>query len=85
MTFRIVRGALADAEIGRRTSYWIIYTVDDGKGIDIAAAKASALMEAAETRHGEDVRAKLLFASFADLRRESAPVDIDGLARAPKR
>jgi YcaO-like protein with predicted kinase domain len=58
--------------------------VFNGKGIDIAAAKASALMEAAETWHAEHVRAALRLATFAEMREASPVVDVDGLPRVPR-
>jgi YcaO-like protein with predicted kinase domain len=58
--------------------------VFNGKGIDIAAAKASALMEAAETWHAEHVRAPLRLATFAEMRQEKPVVDVDGLPRLPE-
>ena len=57
--------------------------VFNGKGIDIAAAKASALMEAAETWHAEHVRALLRLATFAEMREDWPVVDVDGLPRLP--
>ena len=54
--------------------------VFNGKGIDIAAAKASALMEAAETWHAEHVRALLRLATFAEMREDWPVVDVDGLS-----
>jgi YcaO-like protein with predicted kinase domain len=57
--------------------------VFNGKGIDIAAAKASALMEAAETWHAEHVRAPLRLATFAEMREGSPVVDVDRLPRLP--
>ena len=57
--------------------------VFNGKGVDLASAQASALMEAAETWHAENIRLPLQFASFADLRQAVAIVDIDGLPRMP--
>ena len=57
--------------------------VFNGKGIDLASAKASALMEAAETWHAENIRLPLEFASFADLCKRVALIDLDGLPRAP--
>ncbi|HXV24205.1 MAG TPA: YcaO-like family protein [Alphaproteobacteria bacterium] len=53
-----------------------------GKGIDIAAAKASGLMEAIETWHAEHVRLPLRFGGFADLRQSLELVDVDRLPRA---
>ena len=57
--------------------------VFNGKGIDLASAQASALMEAAETWHAENIRLPLRFATFADLRAHQPVVDVDGLPRAP--
>ena len=57
--------------------------VFNGKGIDLASAQASALMEAAETWHAENIRLPLRYASFADLGGRQAVVDIDALPRAP--
>ena len=57
--------------------------VFNGKGIDIAAAKASALMEAAETWHAEHMRAPLRLATFAEMREDKPVVDVDGLPRLP--
>src|SRR4029079_4235681 len=39
-----------------------------GKGVEIAAAKASGLMEAIETWHAEHVRLPMRFGSFSELR-----------------
>jgi YcaO-like protein with predicted kinase domain len=57
--------------------------VFNGKGVDIASAKASGLMEAVETWHAENVCLPLRFASFADLRDEASLVDVDQLPRRP--
>lgn len=57
--------------------------VFNGKGIDIAAAKASALMEAAETWHAEHVRPSLRLATFAEMREDLPVIDVDGLPRVP--
>jgi ribosomal protein S12 methylthiotransferase accessory factor len=54
-----------------------------GKGIDMAAAKASGLMEAIETWHAEHVQLPLRFGSFADLRPTCKLVEVAGLPRAP--
>ncbi len=56
--------------------------VSQGKGVTLAAAKASGLMEAAELAHAERVDRPLLLASHTDLRRHHAVVDISGLPRA---
>jgi ribosomal protein S12 methylthiotransferase accessory factor len=52
-----------------------------GKGIDIAAAKASGLMEAIETWHAERVQLPLRLGSFAELREDHAMADVGGLPR----
>ena len=56
--------------------------VFNGKGVDVAAAQASGLMEAVETWHAENVRLPLQYASFADLSGRLNLVDIDGLPRS---
>jgi YcaO-like protein with predicted kinase domain len=55
--------------------------VFNGKGLGIAAAKASGLMEAVETWHAENVRLPLQYASFADLNGRLNLVDVEGLPR----
>ncbi len=57
--------------------------VFNGKGVDVASAQASALMEAAETWHAENIRLPLQFASFADLEGQFPVIDVDGLPRTP--
>jgi YcaO-like protein with predicted kinase domain len=52
-----------------------------GKGIDLAAAKASGIMEAIETWHAEYVQLPLRFASFTDLVKQWKTADIDRLPR----
>jgi YcaO-like protein with predicted kinase domain len=59
--------------------------VFNGKGVDVPSAKASALMEAAETWHAENIRHSLRFASFADLEHVLPIVCVEGLARMPTR
>ncbi|HVM81784.1 MAG TPA: YcaO-like family protein [Stellaceae bacterium] len=54
-----------------------------GKGIDLAAAKASGLMEAIETWHAEHVRLPLRFGSFTDIGSDHVLVDVEGLPRTP--
>jgi YcaO-like protein with predicted kinase domain len=54
-----------------------------GKGIDLAAAKASGLMEAIETWHAENVQLPLRYGSFAELRTDYALADVGELPRAP--
>jgi ribosomal protein S12 methylthiotransferase accessory factor len=55
--------------------------VSQGKGVTLAAAKASGVMEAAELAHAERVDRPLRLASHADLRRSHAVVDVAGLPR----
>jgi len=59
--------------------------VFNGKGVDLASAKASGLMEAVETWHAENVRLPLTFSSLADLSGRVPLIDIDGLPRRPGR
>ena len=54
-----------------------------GKGVDIAAAKASGLMEAVETWHAEHVQLPLRFGSFAALHGAFRLVDLRALPRMP--
>jgi YcaO-like protein with predicted kinase domain len=54
-----------------------------GKGIEIAAAKASGLMEAIETWHAEHIQLPLRLGSYADLRGTFNLADVEGLARVP--
>src|SRR5260370_21940924 len=54
-----------------------------GKGIDIAAAKASGLMEAIETWHAEHVQLPLRYGSLVDLRARHKLADVDDLPRVP--
>ncbi|MBX6323603.1 MAG: YcaO-like family protein [Rhodospirillaceae bacterium] len=55
-----------------------------GKGLDLAAAKASGLMEAIETWHAEQVELPLRLASLAELARGGGEAcDVDGLPRVP--
>ncbi len=55
-----------------------------GKGIDIAAAQASGIMEAIETWHAEHVSLPLRFGSTADLTVSLGLADIDRLPRLPE-
>jgi YcaO-like protein with predicted kinase domain len=52
-----------------------------GKGIDLAAAKVSGVMEAIETWHAEHVQLPLRFASFNDLVKQGKTADIHQLPR----
>jgi YcaO-like protein with predicted kinase domain len=54
-----------------------------GKGIDLAAAKASGLMEAIETWHAEHVRLPIRFSSYAELGKEVRIAEVDLLPRVP--
>ncbi len=55
--------------------------VSQGKGIDLSAAKASAIMEAIETFHAERILRPMQFASAHDLRSVVRLVDIDRLPK----
>ena len=48
--------------------------VSQGKGIDLASAKVSALMEAIEVWHAENIEAPLVLASIADVAGRSCEV-----------
>lgn len=56
--------------------------VSQGKGATIAAAKVSALMEAVELWHAENIVQPVFFASHRDLAGQHAIVDVDRLPRA---
>lgn len=55
--------------------------VSQGKGLTLAAAKASGVMEAIETHHAERIALPLRLARETDLRGELPLIDIDGLPR----
>lgn len=55
--------------------------VFQGKGLTLAAAKASGLMESIEAFHAERIEAPLLLSSTRDLRLRRSVVDIEGLPR----
>jgi YcaO-like protein with predicted kinase domain len=57
-------------------------SVSQGKGLTLAAAKASAVMEALELYHAERVHRPLLFASEMELCRSQTLIATDGLPRA---
>ena len=57
-------------------------SVSQGKGIQLAAAKASALMEAVETYHAERITLPLKLASYDELSRSHALVDVTRLPRS---
>lgn len=56
------------------------FSVSQGKGSSLEQALASALMEAAELFHGEDLLARTRTASFEDLRRRALAIDPASLA-----
>ena len=55
--------------------------VSPGKGLDLVAAKTSAVMESIEGWHAERIHRPLLLASRAELRFDHRLVDVDGLPR----
>lgn len=55
--------------------------VSPGKGMDLASAKASGLMESVEGYHAENVHLPLKLASHAELRFSHPLVDVTGLPR----
>jgi YcaO-like protein with predicted kinase domain len=56
--------------------------VAQGKGVDLAAAKASGLMEAVETFHAESTTAPLLLGTWRELGRTHPLVDVARLPRS---
>jgi YcaO-like protein with predicted kinase domain len=56
--------------------------VSQGKGVDLAAAKVSGLMEAVETFHAESITLPLKLGSFRELGRSHPLVDVAALPRA---
>ena len=56
--------------------------VSQGKGLDLAAAKASGLMEAVETFHAETITSSLKLGSYRQLGRTHPLVDVTALPRA---
>ena len=59
--------------------------VHQGKGGSLAAAKASAIMEAAEMFHAEHIRLPLCLASFAELRQDAMAADPSALPRTGRK
>jgi YcaO-like protein with predicted kinase domain len=55
--------------------------VFQGKGVTVAAAKASAVMEAAEAFHAETIEAPLRFASYQEISQRVTALDPELLAR----
>jgi ribosomal protein S12 methylthiotransferase accessory factor len=58
--------------------------ISQGKGIDHASAKASALMESIEAFHAERIALPLKYGSYNELRFTHSMVDVDGLARTTR-
>jgi ribosomal protein S12 methylthiotransferase accessory factor len=56
-------------------------SVSQGKGLDLAAAKASGLMEAVESYHAERIVLPLKLASYHEMRFRHTLVDVAGLPR----
>jgi YcaO-like protein with predicted kinase domain len=56
-------------------------TVSQGKGIDLASARVSGLMESAELYHAETITAPLRLATYEELRYQHNVVDVDELTR----
>ncbi len=56
-------------------------SVSQGKGVTLAAAKASGVMESIESYHAERVTLPLKFASFEELRWTHPVIDVDRLPR----
>jgi YcaO-like protein with predicted kinase domain len=54
-------------------------SVSQGKGLELAAAKASGVMEAIETYHAETITLPLKYASFGELCYDHRIIDITGL------
>jgi ribosomal protein S12 methylthiotransferase accessory factor len=54
-------------------------SVSQGKGLELAAAKASGVMEAIETYHAETITLPLKYASFGELCYDHRMIDITGL------
>ena len=57
-------------------------SVSQGKGFDLAAAKASGLMESVETYHAEHIALPLKLGSYEDLQYTHALVDVAKLPRS---
>jgi YcaO-like protein with predicted kinase domain len=57
--------------------------VSQGKGLDLDAAKASAVMETAESYHAENIMLPLRLATFHELRAHACVVNVDLIPRPP--
>src|ERR1700720_2691194 len=55
--------------------------VSQGKGIDLASARASGLMEAAELYHAETITLPLRLATYEELRYQNNVIDVNELPR----
>jgi YcaO-like protein with predicted kinase domain len=58
-------------------------SMSQGKGVDVAAARASAVMESIEAWHAEHITRPLKLGSLEDLRYSHACVDVAGIAGVP--
>jgi YcaO-like protein with predicted kinase domain len=56
-------------------------SVSPGKGLDLQAAKVSALMEAVEGWHAENAKLPLVLGSVSEIARAHRPIDLAGLPR----
>ena len=56
--------------------------VSQGKGIDLASARASGLMEAAESYHAETITLPLRLATYEELRYQRQVVEVGELPRS---
>lgn len=56
--------------------------VSQGKGIDLASARASGMMEATELYHAETITLPLRLATYEELRYQHKVIEVDELARA---
>jgi ribosomal protein S12 methylthiotransferase accessory factor len=59
-------------------------SVSQGKGVDLAAAKVSGIMEAVEAWHAEHVLLPLRLATYRELRAVARVVDVAQLPRQPR-
>ncbi len=57
--------------------------VSQGKGLDLDAARASAIMESAECHHAENLRLPLQMGSLVQMRQRGPVLDVERLTRAP--
>lgn len=55
--------------------------VSQGKGLTLAAAKASGLMESVESYHAETIKRPLIYGSYQELRRTHCLIDVAQLPR----